>query len=112
MEFQKFKTVDEKIDRTLELYADKLPLSTSYLRKLILGTTKRILAIKNYKPSYSHLKSELVLFRPSVSTFGDSSDDMGLTEICKKNIAIYTIEGNHLSILKNDELAKIINSSF
>lgn len=112
MEFLKLKTVEEKIDRALDLYANKVPISISYIKQLINGIGKRVLAIKNYKPSYQYIQSELVLLRPSISTYGDPSDDMGLSTICKKNVAIYTIEGNHLSILKNDEIAKIINSTF
>lgn len=111
MEFQKCKNVNEKIEKTIELYGNLVSLSTDYLKRLILGTTRRVVAMRNYKCKIDSIKSDLVLFKPSVPTFRDPIEDFGLSEICKRAVSVYVIEGNHISILKNDELAKIINSN-
>lgn len=111
LEFQKFKNVNEKIERTIELYGSLVSLSNDYLKRLILVTTKRVFAMKNYKCTLDGIKSTLLLFRPIVSTFRDTTEDYGLSAICKRPIQVYTLAGNHSTILKNEELAKIINSN-
>lgn len=109
-EFSKCDCLEAKIDKTVEAYGKVVPLSVDYFRRLIEGAVKRIMAIKNYKPSYEHVKSELILFKPTEQTFKTTADDFGLSDICNKSISVYTIEGNHSSILKNKEIVKIINS--
>lgn len=113
MALSKCESLSEKITKTLELYGQTVVLSREYLGDLIRGTVLRILAIKDYKQSYQHLKSDLVLLKASQLSFTtnfDETDDYGLSAISKKTVPVYTIEGNHSSILGNVELANIINS--
>lgn len=108
LEYQKCNNVDEKIDKTLA--GCVVPLSNDYVRKLIKGAVKRVFALKNYKPSYITLKSRLVLFKPTKPSFTHRSEDFGLGEICEKTIPVHTIEGNHTSILLNNDISNHINS--
>jgi fatty acid synthase, animal type len=54
--------------------------------------------------------TSVVLIKPSESTLKIESD-YGLKEYCKHEIRIETIEGDHYTIIENEKIIEIINSS-
>lgn len=55
------------------------------------------------------LKSTITLLRPTQASFTDIVDDYGLHNYTEQPITVQYIEGNHLSVLENTELATTIN---
>lgn len=110
LEYKPCKKMEEKIDLTLPRSGQKIPILAEYSRMLIKATIKRALAIVAYKPSYTILKSRLVLFRPTLNTFALESVSFGLEEISEKPVTVHIIERNHSTILLNPDVCKYINS--
>lgn len=85
-------------------------MSVDYITRLIQGGVNRIMALRNYKPTYEYIKSQLVLFKPTEVTYKTDLEDFGLSRISKKTVPVYTLEGNHSTIIGNEELTKVINA--
>lgn len=54
----------------------------------------------------------MTLYKPTVPTIADISEDLDLQKDFNQEIEIKYFEGDHLSILNNSELAAEINKDF
>lgn len=87
------------------------PHSEKYQREVCLASVKKITALINYVPSFPKLKSTVKLYKPSRPTYEDPiADDFELSNYVENPVEISTFEGNHVSILKNAQIAYAINN--
>ncbi|KAG5894596.1 hypothetical protein JTB14_038126 [Gonioctena quinquepunctata] len=101
--------LDERIEHVLDIVKDAVPYSREFLKKTYIGLIKRMKAIKKHNPS-SISGSEVVLLKASAGLMNGVELDGELSKICGKSVEVSTFEGNHLTVLKNVDLAKKINS--
>lgn len=91
--------------------------SQDYLENIIVAILNRLrvvisLNIENDELEAvigTKLKSTITLIRPTQASFTDIIEDYGLHNYTDQPIAIHYIEGNHLSVLENTDLATTIN---
>ncbi|XP_017769936.1 PREDICTED: fatty acid synthase-like [Nicrophorus vespilloides] len=77
--------------------------------QLILNIVKSIL---NYKNFQDKLKSEVVLFKPTVAIINDIAEDYNLNALCENTVRIVTFDGDHRTILSNSSMHKELNNIF
>lgn len=63
----------------------------------------------HYESKIGKLKSNIKLYKPTVSTVVDLAEDFNLGQFSEEKVEIKYFDGNHVSILDNPELAKEIN---
>ncbi|KAI4485852.1 hypothetical protein M0804_006341 [Polistes exclamans] len=70
----------------------------------------RIKSIINYNlESSPYLKSPIILCKPLNPSMYNMPHEYGLQNVTKNKVEVYTIEGNHITMLEDEKLAKIIN---
>ncbi|XP_043502646.1 fatty acid synthase-like [Polistes fuscatus] len=70
----------------------------------------RIKSITDYDiESVPFLKSQIILCKPLNASIYNMSYEYGLQNMTEKKVKVYTIEGNHVTMLEDEKLAKIIN---
>lgn len=106
----------ENYDDKVNLLMDNLPpvskYTKSYQRIIARSIYKRLIAILNYMPSFSKIRSEVHLYKPTIRIMHNIDDDYGLSKYCYRDLIIQTLDGDHNSILDNDELAVNIDNLF
>lgn len=80
-----------------------------YQAKLCTSLYKRIKCTLRYEFKHDKLKSEIILYKPSLATLANATEDFDLSEITSKRVQIKYCDGDHVSILDNQLLAKEIN---
>lgn len=58
------------------------------------------------------LRSKIVLFKPYLPSMELSEEDYGLSRYCCDPVEVRAFEGNHVSVLANQDLAEAVNSYF
>lgn len=95
---------------------ERLPViveySKNYQRLLALSTYKRLLAIKAYEPSFSKIRAEVRLYKAKTETISGLEEDFSLSEYCHRPVQIKYFDGDHVTVLHNEELAEEINRLF
>lgn len=78
--------------------------------KLILhGAYKRAIAILNYETLPCRIKSSMYLYRPTNgSNFAYEDEYYGLSKLADKPVVVEIFEGDHTSILQNQDLCNAI----
>lgn len=95
----------------------KATYSKDYLENIVVAILNRLkvvisLNIENDALGAvidTKLKSSITLVRPTQASFTDIVEDYGLQRFTEQPIIVHYIEGGHLSILENIELAHTIN---
>lgn len=80
--------------------------------KLILAAKSlysRLKAVKSYRPNYK-LKTSVSLFKAATASFDGAEKDFGLSSLCEHEVKVQTLQGNHVTILENPELAQYLNA--
>ncbi|KAJ8675796.1 hypothetical protein QAD02_011582 [Eretmocerus hayati] len=107
------KTWENKVNAALDIYPktkDDLPLKTR--QDLCTSFYKRNLALLNYDISkLPKIKSSVKLFRPTSTPIKMDKEDYGLSEVTSGTVEVYHAEGDHLSMLKDERIAKTINEA-
>ncbi|KAL6257917.1 hypothetical protein P5V15_011516 [Pogonomyrmex californicus] len=84
-------------------------LSPTNLRILCTSVYKHSAAIRQYDPStLPRIKSSIILLKPTMS-HTTIEGDYGLHKITEGVVEIHYIEGNHLTILRNEKIPAAIN---
>lgn len=110
---EKFATYEERV----RFLAQNLPESNDsftkeYQIELSVAFYKRLKSIINYVPTVKKLRSKLSLYKPTLSLVADIEEDLDLQKDFKQEIEIKYFKGDHLSVLKNSEMAEEINKEF
>lgn len=94
--------------------AIKTAYSTPYLHKIIAAMSNRLKAVSKLSDTGTDdtvvkLQSPITLIRPTQASFTDIADDYELSNLATRPIDVRYVQGNHLSMLDNPEVAKIID---
>ncbi|XP_015113057.1 fatty acid synthase [Diachasma alloeum] len=113
MEFKKCKSWEEKLDVLMDHFpANNLGLSVENRRNMCTCIYHRFLALDNYDTSnLPPIQSSIILLKSTLSTLKSLPEDYGLSKVTKGNVEAYSIEGNHLTILDNPKVARVINGN-
>ncbi|KAF5284901.1 hypothetical protein FQA39_LY16856 [Lamprigera yunnana] len=105
----KCKDLDERV----ELIFRHFPKATSEFidskKAIIKSAYGRCSATIMYNPTFKKLKTMVTLIKASQGLLPEISHDYDMQKLCQEPVQVHTIEGNHLSILKSDGLALIVN---
>lgn len=104
------KTYEARMDKYISLMK-KREYSDAYLKQIGFGLTNRVKMVLNEKEEYSgdKIKSNITLIRPSTNLVVDINKDYNLNQYTNGQVIVKFIEGNHLTVLDNVELYKIID---
>ncbi|XP_072763175.1 fatty acid synthase-like [Anoplolepis gracilipes] len=82
-------------------------------QKLLCTTLyDHVKAIQNYNiTSLPRLKSSIILLKPTLMSITFTEEDYGLHKITESAVQIHYVEGTHLTMMNNDEIASFINET-
>ncbi|XP_025155202.1 LOW QUALITY PROTEIN: fatty acid synthase-like [Harpegnathos saltator] len=112
LELSKHDTWEKKWDAVVKCLSDDIVQVTSLENYKIYCTTvyKHLIAIHEYDASSSPpLKSPVLLLKPTTSNLPFADENSDLKKVTEGNVQVRHVEGNHFTMLENDELADIIN---
>uniref|UniRef100_A0AAG5DUW7 Fatty acid synthase n=1 Tax=Anopheles atroparvus TaxID=41427 RepID=A0AAG5DUW7_ANOAO len=100
------KTWEERAKRCAEMVHAKVP---QYSQKLLETTAKsfvgKIVASHMYKPS-SKINATVKLVKPT-ENYAKLQGDYGLSDLCNQKVEIFTVKGDHRSMLTGDSMKQI-----
>nr|AMK38868.1 fatty acid synthase 1 [Colaphellus bowringi] len=109
-ELMEIESLDERLERTADIVKEYLPYEKEFIKSLYKGLIKRMWALKMYTPTFTKINSKVILFKPTEQILKEYLYDLGLSLTCGNPVEVIEIEGNHLSILGDENLANRINS--
>lgn len=77
--------------------------------RTVTDIQRRLLAVKQYNPSYAKIKSQVYLFKPKVTFIPEEEEDYCLSELTELPVEVRYFEGDHFTMLQNLELGHAIN---
>ncbi|XP_050524285.1 fatty acid synthase [Daktulosphaira vitifoliae] len=102
---------EERMQFFVNLTPEDAQYSKEYQKHLLTSVYNKIQAIINYKENPTgHLKSPAVLIRPIEYSL-PLSEDYELSNYFKQKVVVHFVEGDHYSIIKNVNVAKLIEKS-
>lgn len=107
-------TAETRFEAFLQHAKERSEYSIEYGRHMLQGLFNRFkISLNADKISFTKLKnsSRLAFVKPSESSLHDIDDDYGLSDFIESEIDIKVIDGDHASILNNDELIQFITSN-
>ncbi|XP_029659420.1 fatty acid synthase-like isoform X2 [Formica exsecta] len=110
-ELKKCKTWEERFDVFAKHFLEiNTLLSPINLKTLCTTVYKHSAAIRQYNPStLPRIKSPITLLKPTLSDVYKIEEDYGLHKVTQSKVEVHYIEGNHLTILRNEKVAAAIN---
>lgn len=102
-------TFQEKLDELFNLTSSEtLPVEKIVVICKTLRT--RLAAVKHHTPAYNKITSKVLLYKPTKSSWPSESEDYRLSSLCKQKVAISVYEGDHRTILQNEDMINNINA--
>lgn len=81
--------------------------NTEYYKNLIRKIQLRTKAVLDYVPTYNQIHSKIILLKPTEQSVQGETEDYGLSEVAS-DVTVRCITGDHITILKSDELSNVI----
>ncbi|XP_059048228.1 fatty acid synthase-like [Achroia grisella] len=112
---QKLNEIDKYEDK-IEYAIEVSPVQTKYSKEFISRMARvcfdRLKVILNYNLNdVMKLQSPILLMRPKDNPpFINCKDDYGLDKFSNGSVIVHYVDGNHVSIVENKDVADIINS--
>ncbi|XP_066144651.1 fatty acid synthase-like isoform X2 [Euwallacea fornicatus] len=106
VEIYKDTTLDEKLATIVKHFKTNEKITRSFIINSITAVIKRIKALY-YTPCYGKLKSKALLAKAKVISFKSDTEDFELGQYFE-NLDIKVFDGNHTTLLQNQELADTI----
>ncbi|KAK4877916.1 hypothetical protein RN001_010422 [Aquatica leii] len=106
----KFETLEERVNYTVGLAPNEVPHSKEYQERVCYKSCFRMSTLFTYQPNFDKIQSPVILFKPSQPSLENFDEDYRIQKYCENTIEIRVAEGNHLTILKNLDLANIVNN--
>ncbi|KAJ8919481.1 hypothetical protein NQ315_002102 [Exocentrus adspersus] len=104
-------TWEDRMNLGTEIVKDHTIHEANYQKLVANSIYKRAQALLIYTPSYSKLKTNVKLIRPTQCSVTGLPDDYGLSQYFETPIQVQNFEGNHATIIENEAVAKFINTS-
>ncbi|XP_076761434.1 fatty acid synthase-like [Xylocopa sonorina] len=111
-ELEKCTSWNEKLDVMVKHTPDNVRkiYSPEAQKTIISFVFKRLCLIDTYEPSTSSpLRTPITLLVPMVPAVQLLDPTYGLSKLTYGKVTVHEFEGNHLSILKNEKIAMVIN---
>ncbi|KAK5638956.1 hypothetical protein RI129_013251 [Pyrocoelia pectoralis] len=105
----KLNSLEERVNFVLDLLPNDAHYSKEYRKKIYTGFCLRMTSVFNYKPNISKLKSSFTLFKSKEGVPKSYDEDYKLQRYCEKTITVKVVDGSHVSVIKNANLASAIN---
>ncbi|XP_017773704.1 PREDICTED: fatty acid synthase [Nicrophorus vespilloides] len=109
-ELMNLNTFEERVKKTTEIVTSSTNFSAEQVSAAAASFYYKLVAADKYKPT-GQFKGKAVLVR-AIDNYVQMGDDYGLTDVCKQQINIQALEGNHRSILNNSTLVNIANTLY
>ncbi|XP_036138949.1 fatty acid synthase-like [Monomorium pharaonis] len=112
MELEKCNTWKERYDIFARSFlVMNTLLSPANLKTLCITVYKHSSAIRHYDPStLPPIKSPIILLKPTQPLHISMADeDYGLHKVTQNMIQVHYVDGNHVTILRNEEVSAAIN---
>ncbi|KAF2904462.1 hypothetical protein ILUMI_01702 [Ignelater luminosus] len=110
MDIYNCKTYEERVKLAMTHAPEDTPHSQEYQKRVCMLSYHRVKSVLEYQPKFRKLKSMVRLFKPSRHTIENYDEDYKLQQWFENPIETTTFEGNHVSILKNPQVAYTINT--
>jgi fatty acid synthase len=112
--FAGLRTMEQKIEKILNYFKSSIEYQIyDNLLKIFLGMAKREKFYKEYDGGYlQKIESKILLVR--VNDFHSHSycnETYGLNRYARHDVAVKFVEGNHITMYENPELAQIVNEA-
>lgn len=105
----KCKSYEEMIECILR-QSDEPPYSEAYSREMLHLLLKHSKIVCNLDVENNvKVKSNVTLIRASDAMLLDIDEDYGLSKVATGEVTLKCIEGNHMTVLDNDDLAEVLN---
>lgn len=104
------KTFDDRADTFISMVS-KSDYSKTYLKNFGYGLSNRMKMILNESDECTEdrIVSNITLIRPTTHLIPNIPNDYDLKQFTDGQVTVNFIEGNHLSMLDNTELYRIVN---
>ncbi|XP_024893544.1 fatty acid synthase-like, partial [Temnothorax curvispinosus] len=114
LELNKCNTVDEKLKVFHAYFPKDINVLTIEHQKLIYFTIyNHIVAVQDYDiSSLPRLKSSITLLKPTFPIASFTEEDYGLHKVTEGKVQIHYVEGNHITMMDNDEIISVINEEW
>ncbi|XP_025993195.1 fatty acid synthase [Solenopsis invicta] len=108
---EKCTTWEEKLDIFLSHIPDnKKSLSTEDQKALCTTIYLHILALQRYDlQSLERIRAPITLLKPTLQLVNMTEEDYGLHKLTRDKVEVYNVEGNHVTMLKDDKIVAAIN---
>lgn len=108
------KTWENRIDKFISLNKKlirKREFSDAYLKDIGYGISNRVKMVLAENEEYTgeKMQADITLIRPTKHLLADIDADYQLNRYTNGKVNVEFIEGNHLTMLDNEQLYKIIN---
>ncbi|XP_014482327.1 PREDICTED: fatty acid synthase-like [Dinoponera quadriceps] len=112
MRLSKYNTWEEKLNVFIDYIPDKAKHVASIENYKIYCTSiyKHLLALHEYDASsLPSLKSPILLLKPTLASLSSAEEDYGLSKVTEGLVQVHYVEGNHITMLDNYQVAAAIN---
>ncbi|XP_014204160.1 fatty acid synthase-like [Copidosoma floridanum] len=108
---EKCQKWEEKVEALVQIYPpSRLNMSDENFRNLCKSLYNRIIALQTYSTSnMSPIRAPITLLKPTIPSIQYDADDYGLSQVTKSKVSVYTVPGNHVTMLDNERIASVIN---
>nr|XP_022920511.1 fatty acid synthase-like [Onthophagus taurus] len=107
-EIIKRKSYEDKIKYIMSV-SPSVNHSENYVIEMCKAALSRLKAIRKYEPRPEKLNSKIILGKPSIQSL-EIAEDYNLSLITTEKVDVKIFEGNHVTILENNDLIEEINS--
>ncbi|KAJ8946531.1 hypothetical protein NQ318_004667 [Aromia moschata] len=102
---------DERVELGIEIVKQNINVDQNYQREVANRIYRRVQALKTYTPTYDPLESDIKLYKAKHQVTDNIEEDYCLSQLFKKPVEFEVFEGNHATVLDNEELANTITKN-
>ncbi|KAJ8946540.1 hypothetical protein NQ318_004676 [Aromia moschata] len=99
---------DERVELGIEIVKQNINVDQNHQRKVANRIYRRVQALKMYTPAYAPLESDVKLYKAKYQVTDNIEEDYCLSQLFKKPVEFEVFEGNHATVLDNEELANTV----
>lgn len=105
------ESYEERVDYAIKLCPVQSKYSHNFIASMAQICYDRIKVVLNYNiKNIKKMKSPVILLRPKDNPpFVVCEENYGLDKFSESPVAVHYLEGNHVSIIENKDVANIIN---
>lgn len=105
------KTSDERTDAIINMVTQP-EYTRAYIKNIGIGILNRIKMVMSQNDEYigERIRSNITLIRPTTHLVPDIENEYNLKQYTDGRVLVSFIEGNHQSMLDNEQLYQIINN--